>query len=73
MDRYSEVTRESGHLEIALSASQAVLAIAEGETNVVRAQLAASDARVAGKFFKITVYLITLFSWSSLMTPFFLL
>jgi hypothetical protein len=72
-DRYSKVNRESGRLEIALSASQVALAIVEGETSAVRAQLATSDARVAGKFFKITVYLITLFSWSSLMTPFFLL
>ena len=62
MDRYSEATHESGHLEVALNASQAALATAEGETNAVWAQLAASDARVAGKFLKITLYLITLFS-----------
>ena len=62
MDHYSEVTRdESGHLEIALSSSQATLAAAKGKTNAVWAQLAASDARVAGKFFKITLYLFTLF------------
>jgi hypothetical protein len=35
MDLYSEVTRESGRLEIALSASQAGLATTEGETNAV--------------------------------------
>ena len=61
MDCYSEATCESGRLEIALSASQASLAAMKGETNDVRAQLAVSDARVAGKFFKITLYLITLF------------
>jgi hypothetical protein len=61
MDLHSEVTHESGHLEITLSASQAGLAIAEGETNAVWVQLAASDARVVGEFFKITLYLITLF------------
>ena len=46
MDRYSKATRDSGHLEIALSASQATLVVVEGETNVVRAQLAASDGGV---------------------------
>jgi hypothetical protein len=61
MDCYSEVTHVSGRLEIALSASLATLATTEGETNAVRAQLAASDAKVAGKFFKIILYLITLF------------
>ena len=62
MDRYSEATHESGHLEVALNSSQAALATTEGDTNAARAQLAASDARVVGKFFKITLYLITLFS-----------
>ena len=61
MDCYSEATHESGHLEIALSASQVALAAVEGETNTVPAQLTASNARVAGKCFKIILYLITLF------------
>ena len=55
MDHYSEVTHESGRLEFALNASQTALATIEGETNAVWAQLAASDARVMGKFFKITL------------------
>jgi hypothetical protein len=55
------VTHVSGRLEIALNASLATLATTEGETNTVRAQLAASDTKVAGKFFKIILYLITLF------------
>ena len=62
MDRYSEETHESDRLEVTLNASQAALAAVEGETNAVQAQLAASDARVMGKFFKTTSYLITLFS-----------
>ena len=62
MDRYSEVTPERGHLEFTLNASQTALATVEGETNTVRAQLATSDARVVGKSFKTTLYLIiTLF------------
>ena len=61
MDRYSEVTYENGHLEIALSTSQDALAATKGETNAVWVELATSDASVAGKFFKIILYLITLF------------
>jgi hypothetical protein len=61
MDCYLKATHVSGHLEIALSASLAPLATTKGETNVVRAQLAASDAKVTSKFFKIILYLITLF------------
>ena len=48
-DRYSEATRENGHLEIRLEASQAALLAAEEETNAARALLAESDAMVAGK------------------------
>jgi len=54
MDRYSEVSHENVHLEIALSTSQAALATVEGETNTVRTQLATSNTRVAGMFLKTT-------------------
>lgn len=39
-------------LEFTLNASQAALVAAEGEANVVRAQLAKSDTRVASKILK---------------------
>ena len=39
-----------------LSASQAALATVEGETNAVRVQLVAFNARVVGKFFEIILY-----------------
>jgi hypothetical protein len=42
--------------EFALNVSQAALAAAEEETNVVRAQLAASDAKVAGELFNMISY-----------------
>ena len=48
-DLYSEATRENGHLEIRLEASQAALLATEEETNAARAQLAESDAMEAGK------------------------
>ena len=37
----------------------------EEETKAIRAQLAAADAKVVGKFFKTILNLITLFSRSS--------
>ena len=49
MGRYSEATRENGQLESHLEASQATLLTIEEEANVVRAQLAESDAMVASK------------------------
>lgn len=57
MDRYSEATRENWRLELALSASQAALAAVEGEIGAVRAKLAESDARIAGKIFNKTLSL----------------
>ena len=48
-DRYSEVTRENGQLEIRLGVSQAALHAAEEEASAVRARLAESDTMVAGK------------------------
>ena len=48
-NRYSEVTRENGQLEICLGVSQAALHAAKEEANVIRARLAESDATVAGK------------------------
>ena len=53
VDRYSEATRRNGQLEFALNAFQATLSIMEAEANMVWAQLAESDARVAGKIFNI--------------------
>ena len=58
MDRYLEVTHERGHVEFALNASQIALATVEGETNTVWAQLVTFDARVVGKSFETTLYLI---------------
>ena len=48
-DRYSESTWENSQLESHLEASQATLLTIEEEANVVRAQLAESDAMVASK------------------------
>ena len=53
VDRYSEATWHNGQLEFALNASQVALSAAEAKANVVWAQLAESDARVAGKIFNI--------------------
>jgi len=58
IDRYSEATRESGHLEFAPNASQAALATAKGEANAVHAQLVESDGRVAGKILQETWYFL---------------
>jgi hypothetical protein len=58
IDRYSKATRQNGQLEFALNASQATLSAAEGEANMVWAQLAESDARVAGKTFKAPAFFI---------------
>ena len=55
VDRYSEATRHNGQLEFALNASQAALSAMKVEANVVQAQLAKSDARVAGKIFNILI------------------
>ena len=46
---YSEVTWENGQLEIRLGVSQATLCVAKEEASAVRAQLAESNATVAGK------------------------
>ena len=54
IDSYSEATRQNGQLEFALNAFQATLSIMEAEANMVRAQLAESDARVACKIFNIS-------------------
>jgi len=48
-NRYFEVTWQNGLLEIHLEVSQAALHAAEEEASVVWAQLAESDAMVAGK------------------------
>ena len=48
-DYYFEATQENSQLEIRLRASQAALLTIEEEANVVRAQLAESDAMVASK------------------------
>ena len=48
-NRYAEVTRENGQLEIHLGVSQAALHAAEEEASAVRARLAESDATVMGK------------------------
>ena len=47
-NRYSEVTWETGQLEICLRVSQAALHAAEEEANATRARLTESDAAVAG-------------------------
>jgi hypothetical protein len=49
-ENYSEKTKETGDLKICLEEVQAAQSAAKGETSAVRAQLAAADARVAGKF-----------------------
>ena len=48
-DRFSEVIRKNGQLEIHLGVFQAALNAAEEEASVVRAWLAKSDAVVVGK------------------------
>ena len=48
-DRYFEVIRNNGQLEIRLGVFQAALNAAKEEASVVRARLAESDATVAGK------------------------
>jgi hypothetical protein len=48
-DLYSRATREVGHLELCLEATQAALSAADGETSAARAMLADADARVASK------------------------
>ena len=48
-NRYFEETWENGQLEIRLRVSQATLHTAEEEANAIRAQLAESDAMVAGR------------------------
>ena len=48
-NRYSEATWENGQLEIRLGVFQAALHVAEEEASAVRAQLAESEAMVAGK------------------------
>ena len=55
VDRYSEAPWQKGQLEFALNASQATLSTMEAEVNVAWAQLAESDARVAGKIFNILI------------------
>ena len=47
-NHYSEVTYETGQLEICLRVSQAALHAAEEEANAARAWLTESDATVAG-------------------------
>ena len=54
IDRYLETTREIGHLELTLNASQAALAATDGESSIARAQLAESNTRVIGKIFRKT-------------------
>ena len=55
VDHYSEATQHNGQLEFAQSASQITLSTTEAEANVAWAQLAESDARVAGKIFNILI------------------
>ena len=57
-DRYSEVIRNNDQLEIRLGVLQAALNVAEEETNVVRVQLAKSDAMVAGKMRSMNVSIL---------------
>jgi hypothetical protein len=49
MGHHWEATCETERLEVALNASQATLATAEGESSAARAQLVESDAKVTGK------------------------
>jgi hypothetical protein len=58
INHYSEATRHNGQLKFALNASQAALSAAEGEANMVRVQLAESDARVASKTFKASAFFV---------------
>ena len=48
-DRYSEATRENDQLDSCLEASHATLLAIEEEANAIWAQLAESNAMVAGK------------------------
>ena len=59
-NRYSEVTWETGQLEIHLGVSQAALHAAEEEANAARARLAKSDAVVAGTISLRNVFILIL-------------
>ena len=56
VNRYSEATRCNGQLEFTLNASHGALSAMKAEATVVRAQLAESGARVAGKIFNISTF-----------------
>ena len=75
-NRYSEVTRENGQLEIHLEVPQAALHVAEEEASAVQARLAKSDAVVAGKMnFRnasiliSTVFILIVFLFSMIVSP----
>ena len=57
-DRYSEVIRNNGQLEIHLGVFQAALNAAEEEASAVRARLAESDAAVAGKMSSMNISIL---------------
>ena len=57
-DRYSEMIRNNGQLEIHLGVLQAALNAVVEETNAVRARLAESDAAVAGKMSSMNVSIL---------------
>ena len=57
-DRYFEVIRNNGQLEIRLGVFQAALNAAEEEASAVRAWLAESDAVVAGKMSSMNISIL---------------
>ena len=57
-DRYSEVIRNNGQLEIHLGVLQAALNTVEEEANANRARLAESDAVVVGKMSSMNVSIL---------------
>ena len=75
-NRYSEVTRENGQLEIHLGFSQAALYAAEEEASAVRAWLAESDTAVVGKtnfrnasILISTVFILIVLLFSMIVSP----
>ena len=69
-NRYSEVTRENGQLEICLGASQAALHAVEEEASVVRARLVKSDAAMIGKMGFRDIFILLSTAFILIVPPF---
>ena len=57
-DRYFEVIRNNGQLEIRLGVFQAALSVAEEEASTIRARLAESDTMVASKMSSMNISIL---------------